>query len=453
MTDVLHTMSFGDQFPWMVKARHDGFRLYDPDFALYRDQAAYEKMLRDPIVRQALQIRYRTAAGGSWACVPADPENEPDAIAAGAMEALLGCIDGFQSDRMQMAQAILRGLSWAKIEGERLEKRIGDGTRREWWCPTKLLHYDKRFARHMPNPKSWDYDVEIFTRDGTWKRLPGRDFIRVAYEDDQGRFGYGRGLGEAIYFYWYAAMQTFEMGLQAVDRWAQGLVVGKIDVLNSIGDTTQTTASQASKLLDVINTMRAGNAIVHGKDDEIEVYDMPGSGASMALETCRFCYDNITRLVTGSRLPAGGGDSTAGSLARAEVEMSVSESIAQVDSEVLDDAITRDLVALLWELNAENFAAIGCADAELPRFKSLNEAKQDYGANTDIVVKLRQAGVPLIKREVYERVGFSPPGDDDELLEPMEPEIGPDGEPVGAGGKRGGSGGEQKGRDGAKETG
>ena len=110
-----------------------------------------------------------------------------------------------------------------------------------------------------------------------------------------------------MFFYWYAAMQAFELGTQGVERWALGILVGKIKVIDSIGDTSQTTQEQAAKLLDVLNRMRSKHAVVVGEGDEIEVKETTGSGHNIALETVRFCYDSITRLITGSKLPSGGG--------------------------------------------------------------------------------------------------------------------------------------------------
>lgn len=426
--------AFTDSFPYLIKAAHDGVRLYDPDYALTKDASAYEKLQRDPIVKQALQIRYRTAAGGTWTCLPAR-EGEPDDEAAAAIMAdILGNIDGFQNDRVQLAQAILRGASYAQIFGERpgadgkngRPRRYGEDRKpREWWVPTHLRHYDKRFIRHVPDrdASDWSYTVELFQRDGSWKALTDADYlIRVVYEDDQGRFGYGRGLAESIFFYWYAAMQSVRFGLQGVERWANGVLIGKVDAINSIGDTSQTTASLASTMLDTLHNMRTNHAIVHGKEDEVTVLETSGTGHQMAMDFVRFCYDSITRLVAGSKLPSGGGDET-GSLARAEVEQDTSEAVAQLDSEILDDAITRDLVELAWELNADNFADLGLSDAEMPRFKSQNEARQDFERNSRIVVALRQAGVPLLKSELYEKTGFTPPPEDapaSDVLEPAE---------------------------------
>jgi len=415
--------AFSDQFPWLLKTAHDNVRLYDPDYALAKDAAAYEKMHRDPIVKQALQIRYRTAAGGAWECVPARDGVEVDEIAADVMTDIIREVEAFQTARVQLAQAIFRGSAWAQVTGDRPggtrtsqepPLRFGDDKPRPWWVPRRLVHVDKRFMRHIPNQDDWGHTVEIFERSGQWRQLTDADyFIRVAYEDDHGRFGWGRGLAESIFFYWYAAMQSVKFGLQGVERWANGVLVGKIDSIQSLGDQTQTTAAIASSMLDTLHAMRTNHAIVHGKEDEVNVIEASGTGHKMAMDFVRFCYDSITRVIAGSRLPSGGGDESTGSLARAEVEQEVSEGTAQMDSAVLDDAITRDLVGLAWRLNADNFADLGLTEARMPKFVSRNESRHDPEQNSRVIVQLLGQGVPIVRSELYERVGLTPPTEDD----------------------------------------
>lgn len=415
-TTVIHQTGLGDTFPWLHKSKYDGARLYDPDYALTKDGAAYEKMLRDPIIRQALQVRYRVAAGGTWSMVPAREGDEADERAAEVMEQCLSEIRSFQNCRVKGAQAIFRGSSYLKIEGQRALKSFGDDKPREWWVPTALPHVDKRFVRRIPKKsKEFESEMEIFTRTKNWVPMPTRDFIHVIYDDDQGRTGYGRGLAESVYFLFYAKVRALEHGLSGMERWAKGILIAKIDE-SAPGDVTQTTADTADAMLEMIHKIRSNHGAVIGSADEVTSLETSGTGHKIVTDVLKYCDDGITRLITGSLLPAGGG-SEVGSLARADVELEISDSVAQLDSEILDDAISADLVELTWELNQEPLSELGLSEARMPKYKSINERKEDTEKNARVITQGLGAGIPFKREEVYDKLGMTPPGPDDDVIE------------------------------------
>jgi len=416
-TNIILQGVYGDYFPQLLKARHDAPRLYDPDYALNKDYAAYEKMLRDPIIRQALQIRYKVAAGGTWSCIPARDGDEKDMLAAEVMTACLGQISAFQNARSQLASAIFRGLSFARVEGTRALKRFGDDKPREWWCPSSLKNVDKRMVRLVPrrgDATAFESDLEIFQRDGTWAPLQRNEYVHVEYDGDQSRIGFGRGLSESVYFYFYAKLRALEQGLKGMERWAQGIIVGKVDNM-AFGDATQSSQNTRDEMDEVINKLRGEYGATIGKEDEIEFHETSGSGHEIVTSFLAYCDQALTRVITGSNLPAGGG-ADVGSNARAQVEMDVSESIAQIDSEVLDEAVTNDVLRQCWELNQEPLAELGLQEAEMPVFKSENEQKENTKENAERAAIVLLSGAPIKADEYYEKVGFSKPSADDEVI-------------------------------------
>jgi phage gp29-like protein len=63
-----------------------------------------------------------------------------------------------------------------------------------------------------------------------------------------------------------------------------------------------------------------------------------------------------------------------------------------------------------WELNYGEAAAL------MPEFRFLIDEQADYESNARIISEMKISGVPLKKSEVYEKIGFSMPDDDDEVL-------------------------------------
>ena len=82
--------------------------------------------------------------------------------------------------------------------------------------------------------------------------------------------------------------------------------------------------------------------------------------------------------------------------------------------------MTHDLIGQVWRMNRSNFAALGLADANMPKFSSIQEKRQDPTVVAGIITQMGQVGLPLRKDEVYDRIGFTMPKEDDEIFEPKQ---------------------------------
>lgn len=419
-----------DLYAWALTAAYrTGWRLYDPDYALWNEPDAYEKVRRDPVIASAIEQRLHAIAGRTWRCDPARAENELDKKAAQIMEDLIDNITNMNEGMYESAQAVITCRSYLYVSGERQLQAFGDGGVQRWWVPYKLQDMDRRRVRFVPD---WDRraDGTRFLKDNKfevfniererWQYLEPenkRAIIKHTYMDEEARLGYGRGLLEAIYFYWYAKEIVLKEGLQGLERWAQGMVVGKIDGLRDANDKTPN-EEVARAWLDVIDRMRAENAVVSDKEDEIEVINMSGTGHQMIRSFLEYFDTAITRLIAGSVLPGGGGSSREGSYARAEIESDTAEAIVQYDRDLMADAWTRDLVTLVWLLNRPNFIRSGLAAARMPKFVVVHEKMQDPQVAAGVATTLMSAGIPLLKEEVYQKTGFTMPAIGDEVFVP-----------------------------------
>lgn len=406
-----------DRYLHELRGAYAGIRVWDPDFALQRDPWIYEKMLRDPVIRQCVGDRVRSIAGGGWSIAPARNPSEEDEEAAKIMEMAISEIRrGFQSARISLAKFIFHGTRHAYVEGKRAMRAFGDETEREWWIPTALADIDKRRIRVWREGGEIQRKIEhILGDDGvTWERedFPMDRVITAVYEDEEGRLGFGRGLGDSCYWPFWIKWLMLDESVEARRKWARGVAVVGTDA-TVLGDTSQDSETVRDLLISAVKEAEGGGVIAKGLSDTIEYIHGTGEDPKVLLEVIQRCDDWIRTLLSGSKLPTGGGNDSTGSLARAEVEQDTSEGIGQLDSDVLDDAVTNGLIRAVWVRNTENLISLGLDEARMPYFRSQDEKKEDHEKNATIVTSLLTAGLELKKDEAYEKVGMTPPTDED----------------------------------------
>lgn len=409
-----------DRYAQDLRASYAGLRVWDPDFAIERDPWIYEKMLRDPLIRQCLSERIRSVAGGTWAIHPARNPTEEDEKAAKVMEQIVGELEnhGFQAARVNLARFLWEGSRHALVYGRRGVRDFGDESEREWWYPNRLRDVNKRRVRVWREngkvvkrllPIIKDGEVNFDMTGDDW---PSDRIITAVYDDEESRLGFGRGLGDSVYWFFYLKWKLMEEGIDAARKWAQGVTVGKVEAAN-IGDVTQTSTAIRDEFATVLQEMVSGGVVVVGADETIERYDGTGEGAEALIKWLMWCDDAIRGILTGARLPSGGGEAGAGSLARAEVEQDTSEGVYQIDSQMLDESVTEGLIEAIWIRNRENFEELGLGKARMPSYKSVNEKKEDFKENAEVISMALESGVPLVRIEVYEKMGLTPPTPED----------------------------------------
>ena len=408
-----------ERYLWDLRSAYYGIRVWDPDFALQRDPYIFEKMVRDPTVRQCLSDRVRAIAGGGFSVdPPEDAEDADEGVAKIIRSSILG-IDNLVAGRVSLAKFVWEGTRHALVEGRRERRPYGDGTVRRWWVPTRLRDINKRRIRV-------EYENGVLVRKiarvtnlrdtqrvGIFDPFPPDRIITAVYEDEESRLGFGRGLADSCYWPFYILWKLYEWALEAAPQWASGITVVSTDTA-AIGDTTQDTEDTRDALISAVKNAKARGIIAKGKDDDLEIFHGEGTQTQSLLALAQTCKDDIRMLLTGSKLPSGGGGDQTGSMARAEVELEVSEGITQLDSAILDEALTRHLVRPIFKRNAENFRAVGLGDGRCPVFRSGDEKTESHSENAKLIFEGMGAGLKFRKDEAYARIGMSPPTDEDE---------------------------------------
>ncbi|MGB1016983.1 MAG: phage portal protein family protein, partial [Nannocystaceae bacterium] len=231
--------------------------------------------------------------------------------------------------------------------------------------------------------------------------------------------GRGRGILEAIYFYHYAKGVLIREMLQLAEKLGQGMAIVEVDG-EVIGSEDRDNDATRDAYVSAIEEMRARNVLVMNKKDNLRFEFPDASGWQLFEGAMRYLDDGITRLILGGTLPSGGGGDN-GSFARSETEADSEEALIQFDRELQAECITDTLVKLLWDANYEQRVALGLRDAEMPKYAPYQEKKQDPEKFVEIAETALRSGVPVLKSEYYERANLTQPGEDDEVIEPIEP--------------------------------
>jgi hypothetical protein len=196
---------------------------------------------------------------------------------------------------------------------------------------------------------------------------------------------------------------------QGTDRWANGLLVGKVDSTR-LASLSKTSEVVKSAMATVLQTSRSEHVIVIDKADELEVINGGMEGHQMCMDGIKYFDECVERLLNGSIRSSGHGQQN-GARAAAETESDSSEAFYQAYRQHQDEIITRDVIGYFWghPINQMNMLKLGLGTAEMPKFSSEQIKKQSVLEAIQIVTQARQAGIPLLKSEVYEKIEFTQP--------------------------------------------
>jgi len=402
----------------LSSAWRNGIQLHDPSLWLLRDPEVEEKMLRDADIRHAIGYRRHLIAGKDWNVLPRDETNVRAPVAVHVATELLKEIEGFTQARMNLSRAFFSGARFARIHGRPKRLRLGDGVERTWWIPTRLEDIDKRMYRIVPHNddgelsahwERWDVGRAEFIAED---RLDAVQTIRHVYQDDEATLGHGSALREAIGFYWYAKEHVFQESLAAVEKFAQGILVAKIDGARDAA-TGLPNETVISEWVAMLEDLRARHVMVYDKADNVEVLHGGGDGWQL-LESIRAELRNtIYTLVMGANLTTAA--SEGGSYALAEVQENSTEALIQFDRETLQETLSKSLLGCLWFKNHANLVELGIHD-ERPLFNITQEKRQDPKERADVASVLSGMGVDLSLVDVLEQTGFSQPEPGEEII-------------------------------------
>lgn len=424
-------------------------RLHDQSVALERDPDSYEKMFLDADIAHLKQVRKHLVAGSRWQMRPAS-SHSVDVKAANVMQKILdiGLNESFIEGRFNLAEAVFRGSAFARINGHLhwTANLLGDRMPYQVWVPDDVVDVDRRrfdkVAHHVDRGLSTErYEVEwrMFSEiHNDWRSWDHPEwYIKHVYNADEASLGYGRGLIDAMYFYWRAKEVLLKSGLQGAQRWALGFMVASVDNARS-ASSGKTNQHIVNSFMAELKKQVSQHFFVKDKLDELEVLPGPGQGWEIVKFMLEYCDKKLRQLCLGSNLPTDA--NKGGSYALAEMQQNTTDVLVKFDRRLLGQSLTRDLIGLTWNVNRNVFFSMGLASAEMPSLMILDEKINDPKAQAEITEILLRSGVRQKASEVYELSERTMPGLNDDVIEPLNRQLG-NAEDLGGGGLREGEGG------------
>lgn len=439
-------------YGYALSSAYRSHYVYDPDFALSKDPDIWEVIRRDPVIMSAMDRR-SNAVVRPWRCIPRiDTKDQQDHVLAEVVEDGLKNIHRFNSSRKRLAEAAFLGRTYAYIEWETRPAKLGGTKEMLWRLPVRLKDIDRRRfhwvadligdpnrrgedphhrlsgagpeARYNPPQRAagdyFEIGMEMYSiARNRWERVSPefqRNLVKYTFSDTEDRVGYGRGYMEATYFYHYFKTVTFQKIQQGIDRWANGILIGKLEGLRN-ASTGKTNEDLRKGMKSLLQNARTEHVIVLEDGDDISVVEASGKGHEVAMDTMRYLDEAIERLYNGSVRPSGMGQGATGARAQAETEASVSEGFYQPFREDLDEILSRDLVSEFVRQNTQNLKTLGLTDAQLPRFTSHQERMENRKEAAEVGGMLLDRGIDLVESEFYRRTGWSVPGPGEKTVE------------------------------------
>ena len=400
---------------------------YNPSLALLKEPDIYEIVMNDAVVASAIDRHIRNVVRTSRILPAKGSKRKENKRAAAIFQNMM--------DRAPMLGAARRRSAWAVAYGRSFEfmacapwhGRLGGDEEKPttWQIPVGFENVDPRRMRWQversqgPNPRIKTHLAMWSVAGSRWITIPDegqRYFVRWTWPMREDRVGYGRGLLDSTFHYHWLKTESLRKLAESNDRFANGWVVAKID-RTAAGSTTKTSDDLVSEMKTALRKTRGEHIVVIDKADDIEILEPSGRGAESILKSVRYYDECIERLWNGSTGPAGHGEEGGhGSMAKVKVADDEQEAFYQAEREELDEVWTRDCLGLLWELNQSALAEMGLADADMPRFDSEQIKREAPLDALQVASGLSLLGAPVVREELYAKVGWTPPDEDDEVV-------------------------------------
>lgn len=426
------------------------FRLYDQDISLANDADAPEVIVRDAATCATMDQFCHEIAATGFTVQPGGKDEHSERWAGVVGDMLRKC--NTREAVYELAGYVFFGRAYAFPNFCHDWQALGDVPGQQWRRPYQLVDMDHRQFIYQPVVEYVDGKPVIrkvkrqfaSAASGRYEdETPdfAKNVIELKWGDQAGRLGYGRGLVNSIFFMWRAKTIAMQYGLQGLQRWAEGLLIAKMDPdrAASPGLDNETLAND---LLDKLKNMKSGNTMVVGKDaGEIELHETSGTGHQIVAWFINYCDAQIARLVLGSGMPTGAGEEagSAGSEGKAVVQERTTTRRIQFHRSRIEECLDRTLLEQIHRLNMPQRLAAGIGAAKCPRFKITDDQHKDPLSAMELVKAMRENKMPVLKSWAYEMAGAPTPKPDDEILEaaadPMPPGFGGMG---GIGGEDGG---------------
>mgnify|MGYP001568945588 CR=1 FL=1 len=247
--------------------------------------------------------------------------------------------------------------------------------------------------------------------------------LRVVYGDEESRLGQGLPVADALYFYVWIKGVLLREGLQGVERWSQGIIVGKINEDRAGAADTQTMEKERQAMVDALTKMRSRYVIVVGSKDEVDVKTGGMEGYQLVQGMIDYIDDCIMAVCTGAVLMSS--KSNAGSLSslsRDEVGKETQRGVLLYDQNKIDEDISIDVGGMFVRQNWSLLRSLALDKAGPPQFRTVGAKNVNPDramarfAQLSTIATTTGEPIEVRKDEFFESVDLTPAGPDDDVI-------------------------------------
>lgn len=370
----------------------------DPDYAVRKDAAVYERMMRDPQIYYCLMVRKAAVSCLPWIVKPkpALAQDETAKRIALACEKRLQQIPRFSELLDNIMDALLPGMSLNEVVWKLSQK--GEYVVKNHFPVNKdRIKFDKNGELYLLSPQAPTYG----------KRVPPYKFIRHTFNTTDGSWKkpetagyafYGRGLADTpLYHYFHFKMIALKYFMKELERYGMPF---------KILYTGPQNAQLADKVHEIMLALKNDAVVtIPGKKGEVNVDVAKVASSRNVFETFIAYVDRlITKTVLGQELMTE--MPGIGSYAAAQVHQSVFGLINTRDKMQLKDTLNRSLLAFDAQLNTPNLAP-----EYIPEFGFKKSAIEDTAQFLETVMMAGRLGLAVSEEQVREYTGLRAPAE------------------------------------------
>ncbi|MCB0384072.1 MAG: hypothetical protein KDD43_01670, partial [Bdellovibrionales bacterium] len=336
-------------------------------------------------------------------------------------------IGAFADARVNMARAVIEGMSVQKIEGSFIRKKVpGDSIERKWWVPKNLRYVSRDRVRRSIHPdrngrRWWRWNIfDPYLN----KWLPISDeskFIWSFYRASEENLGYGEGLGKSVYSMLKLKVVLQELLAAGAERWVDSWVTVKLDETLR-GESFLHNDENVDTLIDRIAKLRAHGILFYQGADIGTMAGSTGTTSQTILDMIEKIDREITILLTATNLPTDIGDVGAYAAVQGQMEQQNKRLMFQRRS-IIEEPLNNWLLWNFFNFNRHNFAAMGMKNHERPSLRlsggevlNVDERIQAFD------FALTKAQIDISEEDIRAGLKISTVTPGDKVVKPPKPE-------------------------------
>ncbi len=375
----------------------------DPDFAVRKDAAVYERMMRDPQIFYCLMVRKAAISSLPWIIKPKpalaqDPTAKRIALAC---ERRMQQIPRFSELLDNVMDALLPGMSLNEVTWK-LSSKSEYIVKEHYPVNKDRIKFDKNGALYLLSPQNPTYG----------KRVPPYKFIRHTFNTTDGSWKkpetagyafYGRGLADTpLYHYFHFKMIALKHFMKELERYGMPFKIFYTGPQNT---------ELANKLHEIMLALKNDAVVsIPGKKGDTNVDIAKVASSRNVFGTFIDYVDRlITKTILGQELMTE--MPSTGSYAAAQVHQSVFGLINTRDRMQVKDTLNRSLLTYDAQLNTPTLA-----DEYIPEFGFKKSSIEDTAMFMQTVLMAGRLGLEVSEEQVREYTGLRAPAEGEKAI-------------------------------------